>query len=205
MEVKTFLFLLSILVVGCGQYLSQTEGVLNKMDRVGKASDFTLRAISGEDISLFQYAGKVVLLHFFSVGCKTCAKEAQGFQSEIVSKDLSRDCVVLGISVKNEASKVLDWKNANGITYPILLDSEGLVFEKYKRSDAIPTLVYLDRNQVISEVEDFYLGLAHVIEKINSLVSSNSAALFKPQDKNTKKKVMSVKVLSDLGYNAVKL
>ena len=60
--------------------------------------DFTLKDIDGEDVSLSDYAGKVILLDFWATWCVPCRIEIPGF-IELFDKYESDGFVVLGVSV----------------------------------------------------------------------------------------------------------
>jgi len=170
---------MALVLMSCGRNEPQTWGsqpTYNNNAASNLAKDFKLTSVDGDDVQLSSLKGKVVLLHFFSAGCPTCAIEARAFQQRIVGSDLSDKCVVLGISIKNAKEEVLKWRQANGITYKILLDSGGKVFDQFKVSDSIPTLVYLDKELTVKQVEDYYAGIDRVLSNVQTLINASSGS-----------------------------
>lgn len=110
-----------------------------------KAADFKLKDLSGREVQLSSFQGKVVLLDFWATWCAPCRAEMP-----IIEK-LGRenpDLVVLGIDVGEEADVVQKFVNDNGITYPILLAGHDLIVNDYD-AKAMPTVVLVGKNGII--------------------------------------------------------
>ena len=66
------------------------------------APDFTLKDASGEDVSLSDYRGKVVILHFWATWCPYCKRLQPGLDA--LYKKYQQDGVeLLGISFSEDA------------------------------------------------------------------------------------------------------
>lgn len=92
---------------------------------VGKpAPDFTLQTFSGEDITLSEQQGKVVIVNFWGSWCEPCKKEMPAFQAFWESSP--DDVVIIGVGGKQDTDeRSRDFAESFDITYPIGRDSGG--------------------------------------------------------------------------------
>jgi peroxiredoxin len=93
-----------------------------------KVSDFRLSDASGKNHSLNAYSGKIVVLVFWSYKCATSSRYSNQIESIQNKYDRNR-VVVLGISAGPDetAENILKNKMNLGVTFPVLLDTEGRV------------------------------------------------------------------------------
>ena len=75
-----------------------------------KAPAFALTSTSGEQISLADYEGNVVLLNFWRLGCPPCRVETALLQ-ELYTKYREQGLVVLRINVLDDRQVLLDYLN----------------------------------------------------------------------------------------------
>jgi thiol-disulfide isomerase/thioredoxin len=116
------------------------------------APDFTLETLSGEAISLSDLRGQAVLINFWATWCPPCRQEMPAIQRVY---ERYRD---------QGFTEVAEFVEELGLTFPILLDREGEVFERY-RVRGLPTSFFMDRAGVVHNVkiggpmsEDFIEG-----------------------------------------------
>ncbi len=117
-----------------------------------EASDFTLRDVSGQEHTLFEHRGEVVLLVFFSACCGGCVEEMLAVQR--LHEGLGPEgLTVLAISLDDarSASKVRPFVKRHRLTYPVLLDHSGSVTATYDPAKIRPFNVLLDRELRILE------------------------------------------------------
>ena len=140
-----------------------------------KAPDFTLQYIDGHKIQLSQLRGKIVMLQFTASWCPVCIKEMPHIENEIWQKHKNdTNFVIVAIDFKEENDFINKLKKASGITYPVLYDKQGEIFELYAEKDAGVTrnilidkdgkIVYLTRLFVQEEFD----GLVKMINKLLS-------------------------------------
>ena len=67
--------------------------------------NFTLKDMSGKDVNLAAFKGKVILLDFWATWCGPCKLEIPGFV-DLQSKYRDRGLVVLGLSVDDPIDKL---------------------------------------------------------------------------------------------------
>ncbi|GIM44819.1 peroxiredoxin [Collibacillus ludicampi] len=94
------------------------------------ASDFTLPASNGEDVTLSSFRGKHVVLYFYpkddTPGCTT---EACGFR-DLHDDFASADAVILGVS-PDPVNKHVKFIEKYGLPFLLLADTEHRVAELY--------------------------------------------------------------------------
>lgn len=80
-----------------GMRPSNSTQILNEMEKTG-APNFTLKTMDGKEVSLKDYAGKVVLVNFWATWCAPCVKEfpslkglVEKFKGEVVVLAISYD------------------------------------------------------------------------------------------------------------------
>lgn len=94
------------------------------------APDFTLETDSGDSVTLSRLRGKPVVLFFYPKDDTTgCTKEACSFRDHLPRLE-GFDAVVLGIS-PDSAKSHRKFKEKFQLTYPLLVDEEHKVAEKY--------------------------------------------------------------------------
>lgn len=110
------------------------------------APDFVLEDLSGNPVKLSDLKGRLVVLNFWATWCTPCRTEMPEFQ-EIYQQN-QPDLVVLGINLEEPPSDIQDFVSPLNITYPILLDNDGLVSKLYKVIQ-LPNTYFIDRDGII--------------------------------------------------------
>ena len=113
------------------------------------APGFRLPDLTAADVSLEQYRGKVVLMHFWATFCAPCVKEMPDLEA-LWQHYLGQDLVVLAIAADRSGdSAVRKFVEQTGVTFPVLLDPEGVVRNQYEVI-ALPTSYLIGRDGKIS-------------------------------------------------------
>lgn len=122
-----------------------------------KATDFTLRSIEGESVSLGQYEGKVVVMSFWATWCGPCKEEMPHLQKMYEAKK-DEGLVVLSISTDDarSASKVKPFIKKNAYTFPVLLDKDSSVIGTYNPSKTLPYTVVVGRTGEVAKMTSGY-------------------------------------------------
>jgi len=112
-----------------------------------QAPDFTLSTPDGKSISLSSLKGKKVILAFVSTRCSTCLGLSLCFQQfyNLWSRD---QLEIISIVVLEKAADVASWIKTYDLKNPVLLDSDGAIFNKYK-PEKVPALYFLDSDGTI--------------------------------------------------------
>jgi peroxiredoxin len=103
---------------------------------------FRLQTYSGEEISLEQLRGKLVLLDFWATWCLPCHKQMEDL-AKILKKYKGKEIVVLGLN-NEDLVKTRDFLASHSPAYPMLMDLAGNVSSLYG-VNTLPTLILLDR------------------------------------------------------------
>jgi len=115
------------------------------------APDFTLPSLNGGDVRLSDYRGKIVLVNFWYTNCAPCREETPALQA-IFQKLAEQGLQIIGVNVRGNERKGPDgdedirkFTTANGVTYPIALDTDGQADRDY-RVYTLPTSFVIDRS-----------------------------------------------------------
>ena len=122
-----------------------TENTEPKEKELKEASDFSLKDLSGEEVSLSDYRGKIVLVNFWATWCGYCNVEMPDFQKV---QDENEDVVVLAVNVMEEESIVNDYIKEGGYNFQVVLDKEGTVAKTYL-INAFPTTYVVDEEGML--------------------------------------------------------
>jgi peroxiredoxin len=88
------------------------------------APDFTLTTFSGDEITLSEQRGKVVIVNFWGSWCEPCKREMPAFQAYWESAP--DDVMMIGVGGKQDPQdRSREFAEGFGITYPIGRDSGG--------------------------------------------------------------------------------
>jgi len=113
---------------------------------IGKiAPSFTLPDMSGKQVSLSNFKGKVVLLDFWATWCGPC-RQAIPHLEALHKKYKDQGLIVIGINHERDHDKVKEFAKEQ-ISYVVLLDADEQ-FTQYGIS-GIPTAFYIDKEEKI--------------------------------------------------------
>ena len=113
------------------------------------APAFTLPAPAGKQISLSDFRGKPVMLNFWYATCPGCLAETSGMQKFYTSRHAgSKDFVIVGVNVADDAQVATQFIQQRGLTYPVVLDRNQHVMALYN-INVTPTSYFIDRHGII--------------------------------------------------------
>ena len=116
------------------------------------AQDFTLTTLQGEQVSLSDYKGKIVILNFWTSWCGPCKEEMPHMQS---FSEKHPDIQMLAVNLTSMdlgLDAVKQFVEEYRLTFPILLDEADAVGKAYNIL-TIPTSYIIDREgRVFKEV-----------------------------------------------------
>ena len=118
-----------------------------------KSTYFKLPNTNGGEIDLAAYAGKPVMVMFFTENCPYCRKAAP-FLEKVYRAYAPKGLNMIGICIQENADAPKAFGNELGITFPLAYKG-GPVFRKYK-AQGVPFIYLLDKNHEIYEVWEGY-------------------------------------------------
>lgn len=75
--------------------------------------------------------GKVVVFQFTASWCGVCRKEMPHLEKDVWQRFKNQDFILIGIDLKEDEQTVRKFIESTGITYPIAIDKDGSLFEKF--------------------------------------------------------------------------
>ena len=109
----------------------------------GPAPAFTLASRAGQDVSLAQYKGQVVMLNFWASWCGPCRQEMPLLES-IYRKYGKMGFTMIGVNVEPDSNAANEWLKATPVSFPILYDRDSKVSKLYDVA-GMPSTVIIDR------------------------------------------------------------
>jgi peroxiredoxin len=141
------LFVVVLAVIAYRIQLSPSKKTVFNQEKpeVGHPSpDFTLRNLQGNLEGLVNHKDKVIILNFWATWCAPCLEEMPAFE-KLYRRYRSQGLTVLAVSLdKGDFSKVQSFVDSNNLTFPVLMDSDG-VAEKLYPSFTIPFTYVIDK------------------------------------------------------------
>ncbi len=107
------------------------------------APDFTLKdAVSGQNYSLKQFRGKVVVLNFYTYLCKPCKEEMPALNQ--LQQEFAGQVQVIGIGLASTAEQLRAVAQQLGTSYPVLVGTDE-VGKAYGNIEFVPITFIIDR------------------------------------------------------------
>ncbi|HEV3234743.1 MAG TPA: TlpA disulfide reductase family protein [Candidatus Dormibacteraeota bacterium] len=113
------------------------------------APAFTLTGLDGQPHVLGDYRGKVVLINFWATWCIPCRAEIPDLEHEARVQDPGK-VVILGIDWKEGGPTAQAFLTDIGARYPVLLDSDGKVYDAYGVQGLPQTFIVDRRGRMLS-------------------------------------------------------
>jgi peroxiredoxin len=118
-----------------------------------EAPSFTLIDTQGQERSLSDYKGRIIVLEWFNTDCPFVQKryETKAMQNALKkAKELDRSVAWLAINSTHDASAEANnyWIRKYGLQYPILLDTDGRVGRLYDARKT-PHMFVIDREGIL--------------------------------------------------------
>ena len=114
------------------------------------APDFQVMDIRGEELSLEQYRGQVVLLDFWATWCQPCIAEMPNVK-QTYETHRNRKFQIIGISLDSSMAPLTAYIQGEGIEWRQYLDSSGRISSLYNVR-AIPSTFLIDGTGIVRRV-----------------------------------------------------
>ena len=131
---------------------ASTNGLIPAPQTGFLAPDFTLQTTDGKAVTLSDLRGRAVLVNIWASWCVPCRAEMPAMQ-RVYDEYKDRGLIVLAVNstVQDQAASARAFAAEFGLTFPILLDMEGIATRLYEVR-ALPSSFFIGRDGVIIEV-----------------------------------------------------
>jgi len=108
------------------------------------AADFNLKdVLQGQDYSLSQFKGKVVMINFFTFFCGPCREEMPDL-NKIYLENKDKGYMTLGIALSSDPTQIRFLVKQLGLNYPVL-NGNDKVSDAYGSVVVVPTTFIIDK------------------------------------------------------------
>ncbi len=157
-------------------FLMMMMGCGDRMPEIGEqAPDFLLNDVNGREVSLNDYKGKIVLLHFWGDWCSECRSEFPVMQNSYEKFGDMAQAEILCVNVGQSKYHVEDFQIEFNVTFPMLVDEYAKTAKRYKIK-GIPTTFVLSREGVILEVYVGWLTEQYIFDRIGRRTENKTAS-----------------------------
>jgi len=175
--IKIILLLSSVYACDMAGNRHGEEGSGNTAPEKGALSrDFTLKNLSGKDVSLSDFRGNIVFLNFWATWCPPCRQEMPSME-KLHEKYKDRGLTILAVAGDGEGVELVrPFVEERNFTFPVLIDDRGKAADIY-RIFAVPTTIIIGTDGKIigkvqgaadwfsEEVQDYFDGLLEKVDK----------------------------------------
>ena len=145
---------------------------LIRIDENIKAQNFALEDLNGNIVHLKDHFGKVIFLNFWTTWCPACLVEMPSME-KLYRGFKNKDFIILAVDMQEDSETVRKFKAKFKLSFPILLDTDGVV-ASYYGVKAIPATYFIDRMGYLYAAamgardwggEDALLLINHLLDK----------------------------------------
>ena len=117
-------------------------------------------------VSLSDFAGKIVVINFWASWCKPCEQEAAELEAAWEYYEPTEQVIFLGVDYVDTEPEALLYLKKFGITYPNGPDRRTKISQLF-RIQGVPETYFIDRSGVLRYVK---VGSFNALEEIRSVV-----------------------------------
>jgi len=111
------------------------------------APSLHLSDVDGDEVSLEDYLGKVVLINNWAIWCPPCKAEMPTLQA-YYDEHRQQDFLIVGIEAGSRASEVTAFVEQFGLTFPIWLDPDVKALKVFQNF-GLPNSYVIDRDGIV--------------------------------------------------------
>ncbi|HWS23935.1 MAG TPA: TlpA disulfide reductase family protein [Anaerolineales bacterium] len=149
----TVLFLLAVFIIFTRMPADQIGGGMIQSPREGfYPPNFSSELMAGGVLDQKTLEGKVIVLNFWASWCPPCKAEMPALQAASI-EFANQDVVILGVNATSQDSlaDATQFIKENGITFPILLDSNGQINADFQ-VNSLPTTFFIGQDGKIKQI-----------------------------------------------------
>lgn len=136
-----------------------------------KVDDFRLEDLHGEQRSLSEWQGKIIIINFWATWCAPCREEIPAF-TELQQQYANDDIQFVGIALQS-AEEIRDFINEFNVNYPSLVGDSEVIKLGTKLGNhigALPYTVIVDRSGIIRFTRRGPLSKSEAETQIRALI-----------------------------------
>lgn len=126
--------------------------------------------LSNHPFSLHSLRGSPVIVNFWATWCAPCVVEMPRLQAAFV-QHRARGLRVVGVNVNEPPASVQAWARDFGISYDLLIDSDGRIAYAY-RVRSLPLTYFIDSAGVVRQVASGELSAEQIESAVALLLQS---------------------------------
>lgn len=131
---------------------STTNGQIPQPRQGFQAPDFTLNTNEGESLTLSDFHGRPVLVNLWASWCPPCRAEMPAMQRLYTDyHDKGLEILAVNATSQDRLSDALAFSDELGLTFPILLDTNGEIARLYQ-VQSLPTSFFIGEDGKIKDV-----------------------------------------------------
>jgi thiol-disulfide isomerase/thioredoxin len=142
--------LAGVFIMFCALALSGCTSSSEVLEIGRPAPLFKLQDLSGQQISLDQYRGKIVLLDFWQTSCGPCRMIMPLLEK--IQKEYPDSMVLLAINLGESRDAIQEYLRQQGLSSHVLLDQDQSVGGIYT-TGAIPMQVLIDKEGIVRDIQ----------------------------------------------------
>ena len=116
-----------------------------------RAPNFTLADLQGRPVSLRQFLGRPVLLHFWAVDCTSCQAEQADYLRAVQHLGSKAPVILAEDAWGEPASYARPYVIKHHLPGVVLIDTSRAVFDGLYQGQGTPTAYYIDRQGIIRQ------------------------------------------------------
>lgn len=136
------LFVGAYYLISNNGYVSEIDRQISKETESTTATEFTLKDLDGNNISLSEYKGKKIFINIWATWCGPCKKEMPYIDE--IYKEYPEIQILMVNSLESKES-VQEYIDTYGYSFKVLLDLEEVVTKAYK-AYAYPTSILINED-----------------------------------------------------------
>jgi thiol-disulfide isomerase/thioredoxin len=144
----------------------KASGALRRLKAVGKPLNLSGTTIDGQKISLQQFKGKPVLVHYWATWCEPCKVDIARIRE--LQEKYQRDIVVVGIALDEDKSALQQFLAKKPLNWPQLFEPGGLDGRLAEDLGVLtlPTMLLIDKEGIVVERNILVTDLENKLKEV---------------------------------------